>query len=397
MLTIAIIGAGGQIASRIIKRLASADDVKPVAICRSPVTAQLLAAEYGCETRVGDLSAAPSIAADLLRGCTAAVNCSYSAATTRDGRAANARMIANCAAGHGLETFVHLSSIAVYGRIVHAALGSTFDTPRPDTGYGVDKWEMERLVRSRFETARGARAFVLRIGGAYGPGQQTSRDILATIQNPGFRLPFAGERTSNCIHVDVLAATIHELTRSSAAAGTYNVADVPATSLGAVFGWHCGATGLPMPASLDAETATAEIARHVADARRGGAATQAIAAARAGVQGAIAGLTNAEALRQLVARVGRHSPRAFLDGLRRFHGNRAIGHACSPETTGGVPPGFLGEAMPGPHISEHLSIPLSTAEAWSSSSGELKEWFERYSRPSWPSAVASMRQHEARV
>lgn len=249
---VAVVGANGRVGSVLVGRLAESGVVEPVAVCRNRVGAGLVA-DTVRDVRVGSIVDKAS-ARCLLGDCDAVVNCAWAAGLPRESWEQTRVIALNLAAVPGVRTVVFLSSVAVYGTCIDAAV-STFAAPRPDTRYARDKLRLERLV-AHAACRRGQRWHVLRMGHVYGAHQWLSHEVVELAGELGFRLAFDGARPSNAMHVEAVAAAIVALLCGDASSGVRNLADSPARSWREVFDWHTERLGLSrvpaMPEELSA-------------------------------------------------------------------------------------------------------------------------------------------------
>ena len=157
--TILVIGASGFVGAAIVRAAMASNEMRPVACIRGSNQAL---DSLGVETRICDASD-PAALAHALEGVTYAVNCVLGSRATM---LAVTRNLCGAARQLGLRRIVHLSSMAVYGRMT----GSVDETARlqPVGGYGLAKAECEIIVGDFI--AAGGDAVVLRPACVYGPG-----------------------------------------------------------------------------------------------------------------------------------------------------------------------------------------------------------------------------------
>ena len=134
---ILVVGASGFVGAAIVRAAMASNDMRPVACMRG--SSQALDS-LGVETRICDASD-PAALAHALDGITYAVNCVLGSRATM---LAVTRNLCGAARQLGLRRIVHLSSMAVYGRIT----GTVDETARlqPVGGYGLAKAECEIIV-----------------------------------------------------------------------------------------------------------------------------------------------------------------------------------------------------------------------------------------------------------
>jgi nucleoside-diphosphate-sugar epimerase len=250
-ITVGVMGANGQIASTLLRRLAEADDIKPVAVCRNRVGAAVIS-DVDCDIRIGSV-ADEDTAKKLLSDCHAVVNCIWPNLSSKEIGPENEAIIHNLRELKSLTRVIHLSSVAVYG-CIHS--GSTFARPRPDTSYGREKLSLEKYV-ARVFSGSSQEYFIIRLGHVFGPHQWLSTSVIDLASDGGFSLPFAGDCLSNAIHVEELADALTWLVSGAIPSGTYNLAATPQQTWRQVFDWHTKICGLPRVTALSNEDSKA--------------------------------------------------------------------------------------------------------------------------------------------
>jgi nucleoside-diphosphate-sugar epimerase len=258
MIRVAVVGAGGQIGGAVLAGLARSPAFDSLGICRNEFTAGPLRAA-GHPVAVGSVAAA-----DFRQQCMAdvAVVVNLAAASGLPGasRREDERTIRALAALPRLCRLIHFSSVAVYSRCIDRGR-NRFEEPRPDDHYGREKLHLERFAR-RATDAQGVERITIRLGHVYGAGQWVSRMVIARAAGEA-PLPFDGERASNAVHVQNVAAAVRELAAGSVPPGTYDLVDEPQTTWRALFDWHTELLGLPALPAMDDGEALARRARHV--------------------------------------------------------------------------------------------------------------------------------------
>ena len=187
-----VTGASGFIGSHVMQALAKAGEY-PVGLCRKPTKGLV----HGFDlTDMGDLS-------KVLTGAKAVVHCAARVHTKEDpktalddhrkaNRDATAELIRQAEAA-GVERFIFLSTIAVYG-LQKADSVITIDQPLdPNTPYGQAKLEAEALV-----SASKMKTTILRVPLVYGPFAPGNWQRLTRLCDSGKPLPFdfVGNRRS---------------------------------------------------------------------------------------------------------------------------------------------------------------------------------------------------------
>ena len=248
---VGVLGANGQIASTLLRRLTKDSDVKPVAICRNRVGAAVIS-DVDCDIRIGSV-ADEDTARKLLNDCHAVVNCIWPNLPSKEIRPENEAIIHNLRGLKSLTRVIHLSSVAVYG-CIHS--GSTFARPRPDTSYGREKLSLEKYV-ARVFSGSSVEYFIIRLGHVFGPHQWLSASVIDLAGSGAFSLPFDGDCPSNAIHVDELANALTWLVSGTLPSGTYNLAATPQQTWRQIFDWHTKICGLPRVTAMSKDDSKA--------------------------------------------------------------------------------------------------------------------------------------------
>jgi nucleoside-diphosphate-sugar epimerase len=212
-----VVGANGFVGSQVVRHLAAAEGLRPIAAARRPAPG----GADGVEWRVCDATN-PASVATALAGAAYAVNCVGGNADTMLAATRNLCLAARSA---GLRRIVHVSSMAVYG----AATGLV-DEMRPlDPGagrYAKAKIACEALVQEF--AAAGGDAVVLRPGCIHGPRskQWTARIGRLLRRHRIGDLGPAGDGFCNLVPVDDVAAAIVAALRQPGIAGeAFNLGD----------------------------------------------------------------------------------------------------------------------------------------------------------------------------
>lgn len=170
---------------------------------------------------VGDLTR-PETYASALSGTWAVVHTALTERSPDDVSAS--KTLESLSAQQGVQKFIHLSSIAVYGNPPEGII--TEETPpilRPDA-YSRTKLAIEEALRLNRKTPEVA---ILRLGCVYGPGGGWWSDSLLNMMERGkVILVDGGTGTANLIHVaDVAALVLLLLQRSNPPWDVFNVTD----------------------------------------------------------------------------------------------------------------------------------------------------------------------------
>ncbi len=223
-----ITGATGSIGSALARRLSESG--RPVrALVRNPARAAVLSGLSNIEIVPGDLEHP-----DSLRGCLDSCSLVYHSAANISGinrarfhavNVVGTRTVVDEAIRSGVERFVHLSSIAVYGLGPGENIAESFPWTPSDQPYIVTKRAAERLVS---EAANRMPVSIARIGDVFGPGQTTwTVDQIKRINEGSVQPPAdAASGFLNLVYIDNLIDALLLMGTHPAAAGqTFNVVD----------------------------------------------------------------------------------------------------------------------------------------------------------------------------
>jgi nucleoside-diphosphate-sugar epimerase len=162
------------------------------------------------------------------------------------------RNTARAARDAGVRTFVHLSSVMVYG--FSFPEGVTEDGPLRGEGnpYCITKIESERAVQSLARRDFGV--IVIRPGDVYGPGSVPWVARPLAMMKAGRLVIPSGGGVINTVYVDNLVDGIFAAIGKGAHGETFNVTDGFATPYTEYFGALASRAGLPAPRVLPAST-----------------------------------------------------------------------------------------------------------------------------------------------
>lgn len=219
--TVAIIGAGGFLGSRLAQLAAVSGKIKTVPILRSfRGLARLGAAAV--DASVLDTRNQAAVAKALARA-NSVIN-----ATMGDSLRIlqDTQTLYHAALEAGVQQFIHLSSAVVYGRVKEARC--TDDSP-PDTRswmlYARGKARAELWLRERLNTTRMG-VVVLRPGLIWGPGSNWSQMVGQQLLQSEAVLSNGGEGIANLVYVDNLARMLLAvIAHPRGPSGFYNVRD----------------------------------------------------------------------------------------------------------------------------------------------------------------------------
>lgn len=250
MMTIAIVGAAGQVGRGLLRTFQGHPDVQVIGITRNTMSAGPLLAE-GFDIRVGsvvDRSQVP----ELLRGADVVINCALEIERPKRARERNQALVASLLEHAHAALVIHLSSVAVYGSCVDRTV-STFEHPRADSTYGREKLRLESFAVGQARRFRQP-LLVVRLGHVYGPGQGVSKEAFDVLKEARWALPFDGALPSNAIHIDHLASAIPLLVARPSGATILNAIDNPQRTWRQLYDLHAVAANLtPLPSMEDSE------------------------------------------------------------------------------------------------------------------------------------------------
>lgn len=374
---VGVLGANGQIAATLLRRIAEESDAQPVAVCRNQVGATVIK-DVDCDVRIGSV-ADPDTANKLLSDCDVVVNCIWPNLPSNGTELENEAIINNLGRVPRLARIIHLSSVAVYGCIYD---GSTFLRPRPDTVYGREKLSLEKYVAGVFG-GLSRDYFIIRLGHVFGPNQWLSKSVVHLTGSGNFKLPFDGTCPSNAIHVDEVADALTWLASAGISSGVYNLAATPQKTWREIFDWHAGICGLPRVLSMSDEGSRALRDSYIKNSQRSGG-TKCLIESLSWIRSLpIQRLIGSGEMRNLCSRVLRLMP----DSIRRpvklgnalRHVNQEIVALERPTIT--PEPWLYSDAMPGPYIKAPHSA--SYTGRLTESENQILDWYRAKSAPQW--------------
>lgn len=373
-LQVAITGAAGRVGSVLAKRLGSAHGFDVVAIVRNGFAARLLA-DAGTEIRIGSITD-PASSGELLRDCDAVVNCALAKGWPRTARAQNEAIVRNIARAPSVRVAVHFSSVAVYGPCVEPARNS-FERPRPDSAYGLDKLSLER-VAGRLLDRGGKRSHIVRLGHVYGPSQWVSREILERSADPCFSLPFGGQIASNAVSIEAVIAAVAAMLGDAAPSGVRNLVDSPQSTWRTLFDLHTDLLGRKPVASMPADASLHLRESYYAAGRHplGALARSTLAAVRA--LDAV-GLAKLESFRRLA-----RGPLLHVPGRLEAWANRAyVARKVRSALRQAGPAGMISDVLCAPPIPGPAFSAIDPAMAFAAMRDELDLWLRGLAQYRW--------------
>jgi len=222
-----VTGAGGFVGRAVCRQLL--DDGHQVTGLLLPGEANTLT--EGCREERGDITEPVGLVGSLT-GHDAVVHLAGVVGYGRDWEACRAvnvegtRHMANAALQAGARRFVHMSSVAVYGRAVGVVLSEESAMRRIGDPYGDTKVEAEEVVRA---IAGGGRLdlTVVRPVVIYGPGDRLFLPkLVENVRSGRARVIGRGDHPVDLVHVDDVARFMASLLADPRSVGeTYNLAD----------------------------------------------------------------------------------------------------------------------------------------------------------------------------
>ncbi len=243
-----VTGATGLIGRRLVERLRTQDGVVVRALVRDPMKAEALHA-LPVEIALGDITR-PETLCKAIANCHVVVHCA--ARVTERGRweefwesnVEGTRHVLEAAAQAGVERFVHVSSIAVYGLFPQDGTDESFPYHPCGNAYCDTKIEAEKLALEYYRR-RGVPLVVLRPGIVYGPRSRhwTIRIIELLKAN---RLFLLGRADGICNHVyvdNVVDALYLAITNDAVLGEAFIITDGRATTWREFFGYYARMLG----------------------------------------------------------------------------------------------------------------------------------------------------------
>jgi nucleoside-diphosphate-sugar epimerase len=210
---IGIIGASGFVGSALCERLFFSGNRNFIPFVHSSGNAWRIA-RLPVPIRSVDLLDRQQVWA-AVSSCDVVVNCSLA---SNDRKSRGLRNLADAAKKARIKRFVHLSSVAIYGR--DPPRSSATEAGKPDPGgnpYGILKLRQDEIV---FELHRaGVPSFILCPGNIGGPYSLFMRGLAERLARGPLPLVDGGSYPSNVIHIDNLIEAILAAIRSERGAG----------------------------------------------------------------------------------------------------------------------------------------------------------------------------------
>lgn len=260
---VAILGANGQIGSVLTKLMSSSDEINVVAICRNDIGAQMLK-NINCEVRLGSVMSS-SFDHAILSDCDVVLNCIWPSGSSQQVQKQNNQLLKNIEKQSLQQTFISLSSVAVYGSCIDKNY-STFLAPKPDNPYGDAKLKLENKIKKVFGGSEKP-LYQIRLGHVFGAEQWLSNFIIGSLTQKSFSLPFDGFLPSNAVHVNDLAHSLTKLILNPPKSGIYNLAPNPQLSWKELFYWHSINCGLNNVIAMDQDLSQKYRERYVKESQ----------------------------------------------------------------------------------------------------------------------------------
>ena len=265
-LSIAIVGANGQVGTEACLYLRQWPDVRPVAICRSNLAGAFLR-RFGIECRTGNLQDARQ-AKDLLAGCDVVVDFSLPSGIFAEMQPTIRSMVTNCIqqAPEGA-AFVYGSSEMAYG--MRQLAGERFRWYRLSrTVYGASKRFGENLA-NQLGRRCGRPVYVLRLGQVHGELQNVTQHLLSTLRPVPAYIPDA---LSDTVFVFSIAEALAQIARGQERPGKYTLVSGPQWSWLDVYEYYAKRAGVdPQPVLCPPESNAVPAAARLASLFRSAA------------------------------------------------------------------------------------------------------------------------------
>ena len=235
MITLAVLGANGQVGAELCLMLAGRPDLKLIPVCRNRSGSaflrwQGLACRHG---RVADARDAKRLLAD----CDVIVNCSLASGTPAEIRRIEDRIVQNA--------FAYSKPGA---KIIQFSTQSVYGDPRPlskirwRNPYGRAKLATERSVRHAHGAAK-SRPIFLRLGHVCGTLQEISNTIRAQIRAGSVVLP-SQDRSSNTVFTIAIVDAVDLIMGGNIEPGTYDLMNSPRWTWREVYEYEAAQCGI---------------------------------------------------------------------------------------------------------------------------------------------------------
>jgi nucleoside-diphosphate-sugar epimerase len=241
MITLAILGANGQVGAELCLMLAGRPDLKLVPVCRNRSGSaflrwQGLACRHG---RVADAHDAKRLLAD----CDVIVNCSLASGTPAEIRRTEDRIVQHA--------FAYSKPGA---KVVQFSTQSVYGDPRPlskirwRNPYGRAKLATERSVRLALRRSQKP-AYILRLGHVCGTLQEISNTIRAQIKAGSVVLP-SQDRSSNTVFTTAIVDAVNQIVVGNIEPGTYDLMNSPRWTWREVYEYEAAQCGIAFSPTL---------------------------------------------------------------------------------------------------------------------------------------------------
>ncbi len=249
-----VTGATGFIGGRLTEQLLMAENVKVRALARTPGKADRLAST-GVEIVQGDVTD-PASLRRAAESCQVVLHCAafmHDAEADPDGfRQVNVEGVRNmleAASEAGVERFVHVSSIAVYGTSPREGTNETDPFQPCGEAYSDSKIEAEQLA-FQYSSEKKLPLVVIRPANVYGPRSSFwTVGLLMMVKSGQLKLIDNGRGMANPVYVDNLVDAILLAAQNDAAVGeAFVISDGAKTDWNEFLGYYARMVGRdPLP------------------------------------------------------------------------------------------------------------------------------------------------------
>lgn len=261
---ILITGATGFVGSRVCEVMALTKTFRPRALVHSAGSASRVA-RLPIDFVLGDLCDRRQVH-EAVKGCDAVV---HLARGTDGVMSRGLENVLAAAHAHGVQRFVHVSSVAVYGDRPTPESRTEAATPRPGANaYGRDKLAQEARVL-RYARRFGLPTVILRPPYVYGPYAHFTVSLINRLRDGTLPMVDGGQNPCNLVYVDNLVqAILLSLSQTGAAYEVFFITDKGAVTWEQCLEDHAKLVGRPVARVTRAQLPPSSRSRPLIDSLR---------------------------------------------------------------------------------------------------------------------------------